>query len=87
MQCHFLRISSFPTPPPTPHLTCYYDVATAATFRNYARTTTNELLLLLFHQRQLRKREKKEVALLAPVELVSPCILASEENVATILLL
>jgi hypothetical protein len=37
---------------------------------------------LLFHQRQLRRRDKKEVALLAPVELVSPCILAGEENVA-----
>jgi hypothetical protein len=38
---------------------------------------------LLFHQRQLRRKDKKEVALLAPVELVSPCILASEENVAS----
>jgi len=37
---------------------------------------------LLFHQHQLRRRDKKEVALLAPVELVSPCILAGEENVA-----
>jgi hypothetical protein len=37
---------------------------------------------LLFHQRQLRRRDKKEAALLAPVELVSPCILAGEENVA-----
>jgi len=36
---------------------------------------------LLFHQRQLRKKDKKEVALLAPMELVSPCILAGEENV------
>jgi hypothetical protein len=38
---------------------------------------------LLFHQRQLRRRDKKEAALLAPVELVSPCILAGEENVAS----
>jgi hypothetical protein len=38
---------------------------------------------LLFHQRQLRRKDKKEVALLAPVELVSPCILAGEENVAS----
>jgi hypothetical protein len=37
---------------------------------------------LLFHQHQLRRRDKKEAALLAPVELVSPCILAGEENVA-----
>jgi hypothetical protein len=37
---------------------------------------------LLFHQLQLRRRDKKEAALLAPVELVSPCILANEENVA-----
>jgi len=37
---------------------------------------------LLFHQRQLRRKDKKEAALLAPVELVSPCILAGEENVA-----
>jgi hypothetical protein len=37
---------------------------------------------LLFHQRQLKRRDKKEAALLAPVELVSPCILASKENVA-----
>jgi hypothetical protein len=37
---------------------------------------------LLFHQRQLRRRNKKEAALLVPVELVSPCILAGEENVA-----
>jgi hypothetical protein len=37
---------------------------------------------LLFHQRQLRRRDKKEVALLAPVELISPCILVGEENVA-----
>jgi hypothetical protein len=37
---------------------------------------------LLFHQRQLRKRDKKEATLLAPVELISPCILAGEENVA-----
>jgi len=38
---------------------------------------------LLFHQRQLRRKDKKEAALLAPVELVSPCILAGEENVAS----
>jgi hypothetical protein len=37
---------------------------------------------LKFHQRQLRRRDKKEAALLAPVELISPCILAGEENVA-----
>jgi hypothetical protein len=37
---------------------------------------------LLFHQCQLRRRDKKEAALLAPVELISPCILAGEENVA-----
>jgi hypothetical protein len=37
---------------------------------------------LLFHQRQLRRKDKKEAALLAPVELISPCILAGEENVA-----
>jgi hypothetical protein len=37
---------------------------------------------LLFHQHQLRRRDKKEVTLLAPVEFVSPCILAGEENVA-----
>jgi len=36
---------------------------------------------LLFHQRQLRRKDKKEAALLAPVELVSPYILAGEENV------
>jgi len=35
---------------------------------------------LLFHQRQLRRKDKKEAALLAPVEPVSPCILAGEEN-------
>jgi hypothetical protein len=38
---------------------------------------------LLFHQRQLRRKDKKEAALLAPVELVSPCILAGEENVTS----
>jgi hypothetical protein len=38
---------------------------------------------LLFHQRQLRRKNKKGAALLVPVELVSPCILASEENVAS----
>jgi len=37
---------------------------------------------LLFHQRQLRRKDKKEVALLAPMELISPCILSGEENVA-----
>jgi hypothetical protein len=37
---------------------------------------------LLFHQRQLRRKDKKEAALLALVELISPCILAGEENVA-----
>jgi hypothetical protein len=37
---------------------------------------------LLFHQRQLRRKDIKEAALLAPVELVSPCILVGEENVA-----
>ncbi len=64
-------------------LACSYDVATAATLWNYARTTINKLLWLLFHQCQLRRRDKKEVTLLAPVELVSPCILAGEENVTT----
>jgi hypothetical protein len=63
--------------------TCYYDVAVVD--KNSARTTTNELLWLLFHQRQLRRRDKKEAALPARVELVSPCILAGEENVAIIL--
>jgi hypothetical protein len=37
---------------------------------------------LLFHQCQLRRRDKKEAALLALMELVSLCILAGEENVA-----
>jgi len=37
---------------------------------------------LLFHQRQLRRKDKKEATLLAPVEFVFPYILASEENVA-----
>jgi hypothetical protein len=37
---------------------------------------------LLFHQRQLRRKDKKEATLLAPVEFVSPCILVGEENVA-----
>jgi len=37
---------------------------------------------LLFHQCQLRRKDKKEAALLALVELVSPCILVGEENVA-----
>jgi hypothetical protein len=37
---------------------------------------------LKFHQRQLRRRDKKEAALLALVELISPCIFAGEENVA-----
>jgi len=62
--------------------TCYYDVAVVVTLWNYAQTTINKLLWLLFHQRQLRRKDKKEAALLAPVELVSPCILAGEENVA-----
>jgi hypothetical protein len=38
---------------------------------------------LLFHQHQLRRKDKKEAALLAPVELVFPYILAGEENVAS----
>jgi hypothetical protein len=50
-----------------------------------AWTTTNELLRLLFHQHQLRRRDKKEAALLASVELIFPYIFVSEENVATIL--
>ncbi len=66
-------------------LACYYDVAVVAALWNSAQTTTNKLLWLLFHQRILRKRDKKEAALLVPVELVSPCILVGEENVTTIL--
>jgi hypothetical protein len=38
---------------------------------------------LLFHQHQLRRKDKKEAALLAPVEFVFPYILAGEENVAS----
>jgi len=39
--------------------------------------------LVIIPSMSTKEKRQKEVALLAPVELVSPCILAGEENITT----
>jgi len=51
----------------------------------FCPNNNKQTTLVIIPSTLTKEKRQKEVALLAPVELVSPCILVGEENVTTIL--